>query len=331
MESSIHPVLDPEQIHAIETLKGAQRVLLTGHERPDGDCIGAQAAISRVLEALGKQVAILNPDPPELRFGVLSRAVDFGVDQGGPIPPHDLLILLDCSELSRTGALSKRFEEAGSKKMVIDHHIKPLDRWWDASFHDVTASSTGLLGARVANELGVPLDDIAARGIFASLVTDTGWFKYSNTDAETLALAASLVGLGIDVSKQYMDLFQRRPETHPNELGKLLTSTEFHADGRLALLTLPLNPQGKVHELDTDDALDVVRSVGTIEVVVFVREVRPGLCKLSARSKTTYDVAALASTFGGGGHRKAAGATIKGSLKEASQRVLRAALGNLED
>jgi phosphoesterase RecJ-like protein len=82
--------------------------------------------------------------------------------------------------------------------------------------------------------------------------------------------------------------------------------------------------------METDEALDVVRSVGTIEVVIFVREVRPGLCKLSARSKTTYDVAALARNFGGGGHRKASGATIDGSLQDASQSVLRAALEALD-
>jgi len=330
MERTYHPDLDPEQEHAIEILKGAKNVLLTGHERPDGDCIGAQAALTGVLEALGKKVTILNPDPPELRFGLLSAAINYGADDGGPIPPHDLLILLDGSELSRTGALTERFGRAPGTKMVIDHHILPTDRWWDACFHDVTASSTGVLVARIASELGVELNEAGARGVFTSIVTDTGWFKYSNTDAETLAVAASLVNKGIEVSTEYMDLFQRRPMTHPVELGHLLTRTEFHADGRLALLTLPLDPSGKVHEMETDEALDVVRSVGTIEVVIFVREVRPGLCKLSARSKTSYDVAALARNFGGGGHRKASGATIDGSLHDASQSVLRAALEALD-
>jgi phosphoesterase RecJ-like protein len=214
--------------------------------------------------------------------------------------------------------------------MVIDHHILPADRWWDACFHDVTASSTGVLVARIASALKVELDKVAALGVFTSIVTDTGWFKYSNTDAETFAVAASLVAKGVDVAGQYSDLFQRRPEGHPQGLGKLLTRTEFHEGGRVALLTLPLNPSGQVHEMDTDDALDVVRSVASIEVVLFVREVRPGLCKLSARSKTDFNVAALASTFGGGGHRKAAGATIEGSLEQASRSVLRAALKGLE-
>ena len=119
MTSGLHPALSPEQEHALGVLSGASRVLLTGHERPDGDCIGAQAALSRVLESLGKQVTILNPDPPEVRFAQLTRAVAYGVDDGGAVPPHDLLVLLDGSELSRTGRLAERFEAAKEIRGVL--------------------------------------------------------------------------------------------------------------------------------------------------------------------------------------------------------------------
>lgn len=329
MTSGPHPALSPEQEHALGVLSGASRILLTGHERPDGDCIGAQAALTRVLESLGKEVTILNPDPPEVRFAQLTRAVAYGVDDGGAIPQHDLLVLLDGSELSRTGRLAERFEAAPSRKLVIDHHILPPDRWWDACFHDVTASATGVLVARIAAALGVELDEVAAQGVFTSIVTDTGWFKYSNTDAETLVVAGNLVQRGVDIAGQFMDLNQRRPEAHPVELGRLLARTEYFAGGRVALLTLPLGTDGQVPEMDTDDALDVVRSVDGVEVVLFVREIHPGLCKLSARSKTTFDVAALARTFGGGGHRKASGATLEGELADAARRVVQLAVQQL--
>jgi phosphoesterase RecJ-like protein len=255
--------------------------------------------------------------------------VDYGVDDGGAIPPHDLLVLLDGSELSRTGRLADRFEAAPSRKLVIDHHILPPDRWWDACFHDVTASATGVLVARIADALGVKLDEVAAQGVFTSIVTDTGWFKYSNTDAETLSVAGHLVQRGVDIAGQFMDLNQRRPEDHPVELGRLLARTEYFAGGRVALLTLPLGTDGRVPEMDTDDALDVVRSVDGVEVVLFVREIHPGLCKLSARSKTTFDVASLARTFGGGGHRKASGATLEGELADAARRVVQLAVQQL--
>lgn len=329
MRDSIHPPLDPEQEHALGVLTSAQRIILTGHERPDGDCIGAQAALSRLLIALGKDVTILNPDPPEARFVALSRQVKYETDEGAPVPPHDLLVLLDGSELSRTGALAGRFSRASSKKLVIDHHILPEERWWDACFHDMTASATGVLVARITEALGHELDEVAAMGVFTSIVTDTGWFKYSNTDAETLQLAGRLVARGVDVAGQYMDLNQRRPASHPVELGHLLSGTTYHAEGRIALMTLHLPLNGAVPEMDTDDALDVVRSVDGVEVVLFVREVRPGLTKLSARSKTTFDVAQLARTFGGGGHRKASGATFEEDVDIAAQRILAHALQQL--
>ena len=126
-----------------------------------------------------------------------------------------------------------------------------------------------------------------------------------------------------------MDLNQRRPADHPVELGRLLARTEYFAGGRVALLTLPLGTDGRVPEMDTDDALDVVRSVDGVEVVLFVREIHPGLCKLSARSKTSFDVASLARTFGGGGHRKAAGATLEGELADSARRVVQLAVQQL--
>lgn len=325
MTTGLHPELSPEQEHALGVLKDARRIVLTGHERPDGDCIGAQAALTRVLETLGKDVTILNPDPPEARFAQLCRSIEYGADEGGPIPSHDLLVLLDGSELSRTGSLADRFEAAPSRKLVIDHHILPPDRWWDACFHDVTASATGVLVARIADALGVELDEVAAQGVFTSIVTDTGWFKYSNTDAETLSVAGHLVARGVDIAGEYMDLNQRRPAAHPSELGRLLAGTQYFAGGAGALLTLPLSADGRVPEMDTDDALDVVRSVDGVEVVLFVRQIKPGLCKLSARSKTTFDVATLARTFGGGGHRKASGATLEGELPEVARRVVQLA------
>ena len=93
MTTGLHPELSPEQEHALGVLKDARRIVLTGHERPDGDCIGAQAALTRVLEALGKDVTILNPDPPEARFAQLCRSIEYGADEGGPVPSHDLLVV----------------------------------------------------------------------------------------------------------------------------------------------------------------------------------------------------------------------------------------------
>ena len=190
---------------------------------------------------------------------------------------------------------------------------------------DVTASATGLLVYRIAQQLGVELDQCGAEGVFTSMVTDTGWFKYSNTDSETLRVAGELLAAGVDSSALYSAIYQRHRSSHPTETSAILASTEYHADGRLAVICAPRLESGAAVAPDSDDALDILRSVGKVEVVLFLRELATGTVKLSARSKTDYDVNALAREFGGGGHRKASGATIEGSLEDVRLRLVEAA------
>lgn len=313
--------LTADESAALELLKSGKRFLLTGHMRPDGDCIGAQAALSRVLAASGKEVFIRNPDPVEGQFDYLAREVDYRAwKPGDAIPQHDVTVLLDCAELSRCGSLAPVLEQHKSAKLVIDHHVHVGEAWWDAAFVDVTASATGLLIHRIARALGVELDKTAAQGVFTSIVTDTGWFKYSNTDAETLRVAGELLETGMDVSLIYQAIYQRKSKNHPLEIGGILATTRYFADSKLAVVTSP-----RTAPADGDDALDILRAVGSVEVVLFIREQDGGACKLSARSKSDlYDVSALAREFGGGGHKRAAGATIEGSLESVSGRLIAA-------
>lgn len=321
-----HPrALDPEQQEALELFRSGSRFLLVGHVRPDGDCIGGEAALARGLSLAGKHAVILNPDPPESTFDYLVEHVPFRAYAGGALPDHDVCVLLDFNELSRCGDMARPIAAASSKKVVIDHHPHHGKAWWDARFVDVRASATGLLVHRLLERLGVEIDRVTATAVFTSLVTDTGWFRYSNTDAETLALASRLVQRGVDPSELFRSLFQRRPPDEPLALAGILSRLEYFANGRLAVVDQPLSGVAHVLE-DGDPLLDILRSVGPVEVVLYVREVEPGKVKLSARSKSTYDVNALARRFGGGGHVKAAGATIEGPLAEVKRRLVAAAL-----
>ncbi len=328
----IQPTLtDPSgaQARALELLRTGQRFLLCGHVRPDGDCLGSQAALASVLKSMGKEVWIVNADAPEARYDYLARDVDFGVYRGGDLPRHDVSVLLDFCELSRTGPMEPALAAHASKKLVVDHHVPPGAPWWDESYVDVSASATGILVRRIAGQLGVKLDSVAARGVFTSLVTDTGWFKYSNTDAETLRTAAEMAALGVVPSVVYSALHQRQPLGHPPAMARALERLEYFADGRLAVVDIPIGPEDS-GALDTDEVLDVLRAVERVEVVLLVREVATGGVKLSARSKGDFDVHALARQFGGGGHKKASGATIAGkTLAEARAQLVAAALETL--
>jgi phosphoesterase RecJ-like protein len=324
MTSSSIP-LEAAAARAVDLLRRSRRVVLSGHVRPDGDCIGAQAALASVLEALGKEVWVLNPDPPEERYTYLSDRLRYGVYPDDPLPEHDLAVLLDISELSRTGELAPALAAAPSAKLVVDHHVPSSEAWWDEAFLDVTASATGILVHRIARELGVELDALAVDGLFTSIVTDTGWFKYSNTDAETLAVAAELVGRGVEPAKLFSAIYQRLPASEPRALGRLLERLTYHEGERLALVELAADDEVARQLKDSDGLLDVLRAVESVEAVLFLRELDDGRCKLSARSKSWYDVHALAKGFGGGGHVRAAGATLEGPLERAREGLLAAA------
>jgi phosphoesterase RecJ-like protein len=324
----IEPARDlaAERSRALALLRAAQRPLLVGHVRPDGDCAGSELALASVLTRLGKEVAIENPDPlpPELDY--LGREFRFRVHKGGALPAHDVAVFLDFCELDRTGDLAPKLRGAPSKKLVVDHHLFAGTPWWDEAYVDPRSAATGLIVRRIARELGVELDRTAAIGVFTSLVADTGWFKYSNTDAETFAVASELVALGVAPSELYASIFQRAASSQPFGLARALARLRYEAGGRIAVVDLPKAGPGEADLADSDDLLDLLRSVARVEVVLFLRELDDGKVKLSARSKTGYDVCALARGFGGGGHAKAAGATLDGPLEAARARLVAAAL-----
>lgn len=318
-----------EQQRALALVRSASRFVLTGHVRPDGDCLGSQAAFGRVLEKLGKQVWIYNPDPLPAQLDYLGRETKFGVYSGGALPVHDVAVMLDFCEIERTGPLAAPLTAAPSKKLVVDHHLFHGTPWWSECYVDPTAAATGLLVYRMARELGVALDPVIARGVYTSIVTDTGWFKYSNTDAETFRVAGELVASGVEPAAVFGSIYQRNSRQQPYGIARALHRLEYFAEGRIAVIDLPQPGPGEVDLPDGDDVLDLVRSVGRVEVVLFLRELKDKTVKLSARSKGAYDVNRLARQFGGGGHAKASGATLPGPLADVRARIVDAALAQL--
>jgi phosphoesterase RecJ-like protein len=305
-------------------LRSSRSFLLTGHENPDGDCVGAQAALFHLLRALGKDVHIVNPDPLGRAFDFLLRHTPYGHARGDePLPAFDAAILLDCCQLSRVGALGQRLQQSKQPIGVIDHHVGS-DRG-DGVVHyvDPTAAATGALVRRLYRELSVPLPLPAAEGVFLSLVADTGWFKYSNADAEVFAMASELVASGVDGSRIYDALYRR---AHPESAGVLADALHRHTlrlQGKLAMASLDkqLMERAARVDFDTDGVLDPLRSLEGVEVVALLKERFDGAVKVSMRARGDVDVQAIVAAFGGGGHKKAAGATLRMSLAAAEAAI----------
>ncbi|MFY9343156.1 MAG: DHH family phosphoesterase [Planctomycetota bacterium] len=308
----------------LDFLRTRQAFLLTGHESPDGDCLGAQAALFHLLKALGKTVHIVNPDPTGRAYDFLLAHTPFGHARADePLPPFDAVVLLDCCQLSRVGVLGQRLAKSGKTIGVIDHHVG--SEAGDGSVHyvDATAAATGALVRRLYRELGVPLPPPAAEGVFLSLVADTGWFRYSNSDAEVFALASELVAGGVDGSRIFDAMYRRN---HPDSAGLLADALARHRlrlHGKLAMASLDkaLMERATRADFDTDAVLDPLRSLEGVEVVALLKERFDGTVKCSLRARGDVDVQAIVAQFGGGGHKKAAGATLKLGLNQAEVAI----------
>lgn len=316
------PTPTEPQRRALKLLRSARRPLLVGHERPDPDVLGSQAALAEGLSRSGAEPTVMNPDAPSSDFAFVAPACGFGHYKGGRLPRHDLIVFTDMSELSRTAALADRIVESSAPKVVIDHHRLPADAWWDELFWDVEAAATGVLIARVLGALGVPMDAAIARGVLLALVSDTGFFRFDNTNVEAFEVAAACAAAGASTASIFRHLKQDRDPRFPAALATLLSRVEYLDEGRVALIfeerTLGAGGQPGLGDL----ALDLLRSVGRVDAALHLRELEDGRFKLSARSKEPAEVHGLATRLGGGGHARAAGATLPGPAAAARARLL---------
>ncbi|MEZ5963408.1 MAG: DHH family phosphoesterase [Planctomycetota bacterium] len=305
----------------LDLLRTRQSFWLSGHENPDGDCIGAQVALFHLLRQLGKDVTILNPDPPQPSLDFVTHDTPFAAYGGsGELPAAEVLVLLDCAWIERLGALGREVREHRPAVVaVLDHHVGSEAGDGDVCYVDAAAPSTGSLVHRLYQALSQPVSAPAAEGIFLSLVADTGWFRYSNTTPEVLRTAAAMLEVGVDASLVYDEMFRRN---HPDTVALLahgLGRTERVVDGRYAFAVLDRASMDHSRRVgfDTDAVMEPLRSVAGTEVVALFKELGPNLVKLSLRAVRDVDVQAIAKEFGGGGHKKAAGAQLRMPMAEA--------------
>jgi phosphoesterase RecJ-like protein len=328
------PTLTAEELAAAEALaavfRPGQRVCLTTHVNPDGDGLGSEVGLAHLLRARGLTVSITNPTATPARFQFLFEELP-GVDRTSEavkeIRRCDVIVVLDISELGRLGMLAEAVRERGVPVACIDHHVSPGLLPPGPRYVDPTASATGELVFEIAKANGWVIEQPAARGLYVALLTDTGGFRFSNTHPRTLRIAAELLETGLDPEGIYLDVYARAPEGRPRLLGEALQTLVVEPAIGLAWVTIP---PGAVERLgltsdDLDGVVEYPRSIEGVRMALLFREVSAGRVKVSLRSVGSVDVAAFAKQFGGGGHTKAAGLAVVGSLPEVQGSVLAAA------
>lgn len=318
-----------EALH--ELIEECESFLVVSHENPDGDAIGSTLAMCHLLWALGKRAVPYNVDPVPFNFCFLAGADRVvsdpdAIDEHGPI---EATILLDCAQKERAGS---RFPAQGwaSRVAVVDHHST-----WDPEFaqvyvRDTSAAAVGEMMYRLALTAGVAMSQELAECCYASIMTDTGGFRYGKTTQASFKIAAELVGYGVQPWHMNCHVYENDPLERVRLLGRVLNTLSVSDCGRLAFIVVDsamLKEPGLRPEM-LDGFINYARGIRGVEVATQLRQLAPDRYKVSFRSRGAVNVADLAETFAGGGHHNAAGCELTGSAEEI-QRQLALRLGEL--
>ena len=271
-------VLSPRFDRLRDLLAERRRVVVSCHEKADGDAVGAVAAMRRHLELAGHDVTALLLEPMSPRYAFLEFARRYEVFAPARHQPlierADVFVMCDLSSVSRLGPLAAPMGASRATKVCIDHHPCEDDGPGDLNLLDPRATASGRIVWDYVNHVGGHVDRELAESVFVSVCTDTGWFRYQNTDASVMALAAELAGYGLDLPAIHRAIYQSHDAPMLRLLGHVARTMNEECDGRLvwAVIRGEFVRELGVQRLDTDPILDVLRAGQKVEVVALFTE-----------------------------------------------------------
>jgi phosphoesterase RecJ-like protein len=311
----------------VARLKGTRRAIAVSHENPDADTLGAALAIVTLIETLGGRADPLCSDPIPSLYEFMAGSERFRTDPD-PSASYDLLVILDCGSLERIGEVGGRHAELFGRlpRVVIDHHASNAAAG-EADWIDPAAAATCEMVALLAGRLGVDLaadDGALAANLMAGIVMDTATFAHPNATPRTLTVSAALVEAGAPLSDISRRLYRSKPDAQLRLFGRVLDRLESADDGRIVWSSLT---EADVVECGAERAhsegiIDLLSQAEAAEVAILFKEAGTAT-RISVRTRRGgVDATVLTGRFGGGGHARAAGATITAPLAEARPAVL---------
>jgi phosphoesterase RecJ-like protein len=319
-----YPTLSADFARLLASLAG-RRVAVLGHARPDGDCIGSQVALARVLAALGLDVVCLNADAVPRRLQFLVKAMPFlRADDVVNVPDDRAAIFVDCADHARVGErLKARFP---APVAVVDHHLSNVG-FATANLVDSASAATCEILAGVFFDNNLPVDAQTAQALYTGILTDTGQFRFNSTSRRCFVLAGELVARGALPSEAGYQLYERETEGKLRLLQHFLASLRLECAGRVCVGTLAPDSfaaTGTSVE-DTEGLVDYARSIDGVDIGALIEEKADGTVKASLRAKEpAYRVDLVAAQFNGGGHACAAGLNLKSGGENFYERLVAA-------
>jgi phosphoesterase RecJ-like protein len=323
----LEPYLSAVPDVVVRRLAGARRVLAVSHENPDADTIGAALGLARLVEAHGGSADLLCTDPIPPLYAFMAGSGDYRTDPD-PDATYDLAVILDCGSLERIGEVGVRHAALFERlpRIVIDHHASNDARGetdWIDSAAAATCEMVTLLAARLGVDLAVGGGALAAN-LMAGIVMDTATFAHPNATPRTLVVSAALVGAGAPLSDISRRIYRSKPASQLRLFGRVLDRLESADDGRIVWSSLT---EADLAETGSDRAhsegiIDLLSQAEAAEVAILFKEAGQST-RISVRTRPGgVDATVLTGRFGGGGHARAAGATIEAPLADARPAVL---------
>ena len=302
----------------LEEINKANSIVILTHENPDGDAVGTALALYNALKQYGKNPDIIIPEYSKV-FEFLPGIDD--IKKESNVEKYDLAISVDCATIKMLNGFANYFESA-TMKIDIDHHGTNT-MYGDINFVNPVAPACAQILITILEYFGMEITKDIGSCILTGIITDTGGFKYSGVTAETFEFVAWLLNKGVNVSKIYRQVLQVKTKAN-FELHRIASDRiEFLEDGKIAFTYITEEDEKKVgaQNGDHEGIVEVGRDVEGVEVSIFVRQTEKG-CKVSLRSNDYVNVSDVCLMFGGGGHQKAAGALMQGTIEQVKEKLL---------
>lgn len=300
----------------LKQIERRDRFVLTSHARPDGDAIGSALACSQILRSLGKRAEVVLRDSVPRIYQRLPFA-DTVVQAERVNGEYEAAIILECDSVQRT-----RLEGLEDHFLIsIDHHVSGRP-FADVNWIDPKAVATAELVYRLAREAGAEISPEVATCLYTAVLADTGSFMFEGTNEHTFELARELVMAGADPARCARSIYFGHSTAKMRLLGAALSN--LHRDGTLAWISVTQEQMDRCHakEEDCEGLVNYALSIHDVQVAAFFRELPDGRYRVSLRSKGKINVATVAESFGGGGHKSASGCSLDGPLSHAVEQVI---------
>ncbi len=300
---------------AAKKIKAANKILITAHIQPDGDAIGSTLALMQMLRAMDKTAQVYIDDTVRKNLHVLPHFEEIRRPNDGEKFDADLLLILDTSP----DRIGKVRDLTDAPILNIDHHITNKGKDVEL-FDEPKAAATCEIIFKLADELGAEITPDIATCLYTGIATDTGFFQFSNTRAETLRIASELINLGVKPHWISEEL-EKRSAAEVLGMKTALNSLKIFYGGKVAGMFLTLDDMKKIDS--TEGFIDLIRVIDGVDVAFMISEKADKVCRVSMRSKGV-DVSKVANELGGGGHIRAAGCTLYKNLAEAEEILVEA-------